>query len=290
MQASGSEDTNLYYEVFAFGTLIDRVNPFAPPDNNDMKAELSSKDAEITWPTGSMAVMVIDDTDYLVVHNTPSNLHRVRDALWLETRVFQIVLESTIVAFKTKDIEELQKGKGVSKDSLFELSRKGCSELISTARSITASGQEVTVKNVRNTLYPDGLLAGSVTNRPTDSNGVVIPEEFTVRETGSILTAVPERQRDGLIGILVKSEWTHLSNLEKHEAVISANKGFRTISVKTPIIDSSKVETQLRITPGETVLLGGGKLTSGDKVLYHFLKAEVTTPERVQQGGGEERR
>ena len=290
MQAAGSEDTNLYYEVFAFGTMIDRVNPFAPPDNSDMKAELSSKDTGITWPAGSMAVMVIDDTDYLVVYNTPSNLHRIRDALSSETRVLQIVLESTIVAFKTKDIEELQKVQGVSKDALFELARKGRSELISTARSITSSGQEVVVKNVRDTLYPDGLLAGSITNHPTDSNGGVLPEKFTVSETGSILTAVPERQRDGLIGIIVKSEWTHLSNWEKHEAVISANKGFRTISLKTPVIDSSKVETQLRIAPGETVLLGGGKLTSGDRILYHFLKAEVTTPERVQQGGGEERR
>ena len=290
MQASGSEDTNLYYQVFAFGTLFDRVNPSAPPCDSDMKADLSSKDAGITWPIGSMAVMVIDDTDYLVVRNTHSNLNRIRDALWSETRVFQIVLESTIVAFKTKDIEDLKKGKGVSKDSLFELVRKGRSDLISTARSITSSGQEMTVKNVRVTLYPDTLSAGCVTNRPTDSNGGVLPEKFTVRETGSILTAVPERQRDGLIGIIVKSDWTHLENWEKHEAVISAEKGFKTISLKTPVIDSSTVETQLRIAPGETVLLGGGKLTSGDRILYHFLKAEVATPERVQPGGGEERR
>lgn len=282
LQTTGNEDTNLYYKVFAYGTLFNQVNPFAPPNNRDMKAELSSKAQAITWPPGSMAVMVWSDTDYLIVRNTHLNLRRILDATWQERVGVRIAVESTIIAFKSKDIENLQKEKGVSRDALFELIRRGRSEMISTARSITSSGYELIVQNTREIMYPDEQLYGANTNHFSGNVYVVLPEKFTSCEIGLILSAIGELGLGGFINVTVKSEWIELEKWEKHSVMISSKKGIRSTSVRMPVLNSSTVETQLRLTSGETVLLGGGKMTANDKVLYHFLKAEALPPENVR--------
>lgn len=281
----GGDETNLFYKVFAYGALIDPADPSAPPSNIDMKAELSSKNPDITWPPSSMAVMVIYDTDYLVARNTHSNLDRIYEVIQGEATVTRIVVESTVAAFKSRDIAELQKEKGVSKDALLELIRKGKSELISTARSVTSSGQEVIVRNVRHYLCPEGQVAESAASRAAESDSATTPKGEASCETGYILSVVPERSIDGLINLMVKSEWIDLEKWEKHDVLLSAEAGAKVVCVKKPVLDSSVVETQLKIASGETVLLGGGKTTSGDRVMYHFFKAEVTSPERVRKSG-----
>jgi type II secretory pathway component GspD/PulD (secretin) len=249
-----------------------------------MKNELSSRDQEITWPPESMAVLVADDGWYLIARNTNQNLHRIA-AAGGATLGSKIALESTIIAFKKDDVDNLNMGLGISKKTLFELRQKDRSKLISTAHAVTSGGQEVTVKNIREITYPAEQLIGAGTNQSCNLR-MVAPDTFNTREIGTILQAVPEADEAGkLISVTLKSEWITLNGWEKHEVVTGNKDGLKKFSVRMPIFDSSSIETQLRITSGDTVLLGGGKGVEPDWIYYHFLKAETVRPTRLQQVG-----
>ena len=283
IQLQAQDDTNLYYKVFAYGNLIDRIDHSPPPYNADMKKALSSQDQYLTWPPDSMAVLVADDSQYLIVRNTNQNLYRIADAIPGATLGSKIALESTIIAFKEEDVDKLNMGVGVSKKTLFELRQKGRSKLISTAYGVTPGGQEVVVKSIREIMYPNEQLMGVDTNKSCNLR-MVAPDTFNTREIGTILQAVPEADEAGkLISVTRKSEWITLNGWEKHEVVTGNKDGLKKFSVRMPIFDSSTIETQLRITSGDTVLLGGGKGVEPDWIYYHFLKAETLLPTSLRQ-------
>jgi hypothetical protein len=87
---------------------------------------------------------------------------------------------------------------------------------------------------------------------------------------------VPELDEGGrFIKIILKSEWSTLKAWETHEVVTGIGDELKKSSVRMPVMDLSTVETSLRIEPGDTILLGGGKDVESDWIYYTFLKAEI---------------
>jgi len=176
LRVTADDDTNLYYRVFALGGSIDRCDPYFPPGNTDMKAELSAKDQKITWPPGSMAMMVTESSWHLIARNTNENLHRIA-AVSQPVLGTQLSFESSILGFKKDDIEKLNAGEGVSKKTLFDLRQKGRSKLISTAYAVTQAGQEANVRNVRQIIYPCEELINADTNESCNPR-IVVPKHL----------------------------------------------------------------------------------------------------------------
>ncbi len=270
--ACAQEDTNLYYRVFTSVGQGD-CQLSREERNRDVKAYLAQQ-YHVGWPVGSEAVFV-EDGHQVVVRNTQSNLNVLAEALAPLLAGCQIAFEFQVFAFNMKDVEKLLNGDGVSCEGLMELRKKGRARLVTTARSVTRSGQEAVVKDIQEILYPTDM-DGMVGTNQVDGAWTVVPCNFEMREIGTILQLIPEFDREGngtSINVMLNPQWVSLNRWETFDACAGSKGNTKKVPLRQPVIGVSSIQTQLKLESGETVLLGGGKAMDGDWVQYHFLKA-----------------
>ena len=280
--ACAEEDTNLYYKVFTcFRGLDDRL--IAPEFYSQPHTEIKdyySRLCHVTWPEGSAVNFSLDEPNKVIVRNTRTNLNILSEAMSRYFAGCQVAIEFQVFAFSMKDVEKLLNGEGVSVESLMDLRKKGRARLVTTARSITRSGQETVVKDVQEILYPTEIDCEVETNQ-VGRAFTLAPANFEMREVGTILQVVPQFNTDGpdtLISMMLNPQWTSLNGWETYEACAGMKGDAKKIPFRQPIVSVSSIQTQLKVESGETVLLGGGKAIDGDCVQYHFLKAWLVWP------------
>lgn len=276
------EDTNLYWKVFTCrGGLDERlITPeFYSQPHTDFK-DYYSRLCHVTWPEGSAVTFSLDEPNKVIVRNTRVNLNILSEAMSRYFAGCQVAIEFQVFAFSMKDVEKLLNGEGVSVESLMDLRKRGRARLVTTALSITQSGQETVVKDVQEILYPTEIDCEVETNQ-VGRSFTLAPANFEMREIGTILQVVPEFYAGGpdtLISMILSPQWISLNRWETYEACAGTKGDAKKIPFRQPIVSVSSVQTQLKVESGETVLLGGGKAMDGDWVQYHFLKAWLVWP------------
>ena len=271
------EDTNLYYKVFYFLPALDER--FASFDDVGYQKFLSEQSG-VTWPDGSQIIHPLNEKAQVIIHNTRSNINKLEVFFGWFTEGRQVALELEVFAFRVKDVEDLLNRSGVSYGSLLDLRKKGRAKLVTTARSVTRSGQETVVKDIQELLYPAEMDYKGVTNQNAIA-WALVPSKFEMQEIGTILQLVPEFGESGTsIRLMLNPKWVVLDRWEMFDACVGAQGDFKKIQLKQPIVSVSSIQTQLTMESGETVLLGGGKTSDGDWVQYHFLKAWFVWPKK----------
>ena len=273
--ACAQEDTNLYYKAFYYRT----ANTEHTAAVTATLRKYLSDESGATWPAGSEVISSLSDSNQLIVHNTQTNLALIEQMFYCQHEVNQIEIEFSVVAFRHEDLDKLQVGEGISLDSLSNLRRQGHSQLITTARIITKSGQEAIVKDVQEVIYPTEMECGFGTNQVGNSSWAVTPCKFEMREVGTILQVVPELLGSGQrIHLMLSPQWVVLKKWETFEAGAGSRDETKKIPFRQPVFAVSTVQTQVTVADGETVLLGGGKELEKDWIQYHFVKAWCVAP------------
>ena len=273
--ACAQEDTNLYYKVFYFlPSLDERLASF---DDVEYK-KLLSEQSGAAWPTGSQIIHPLDEKSQVIIRNTRSNITKLEAYFVPYTEERQVALELQVFAFRVKDVESLLNRGGVSCDNLLDLRKMGHAKLVTTARSVTRSGQETVVKDVQELLYPTELEYRAMTNQNSVA-WALVPSKFEMRELGTIFQVIPDFGESGTsIRLILNPQWISLNRWETFDAFAGSKSGGQKVQMRQPVISASVIQTQLKIESGETVLLGGGKTSDGDWVQYHFLKAWLVWP------------
>lgn len=286
--ACAEEDTNLYYKVFS---IVPTLSSHASVSGDNVQKPDGVSDAElktflsqickVVWPAGSDAICSLNDRERLIIRNTQANLNLIEQRLKFSLEGCQIAVECSLVAFRRTDVEKLQLGAGVTKESLMALQKDGRSRLITTACVMTKPGQEATVTDAQELIYPTKMDCGFGTNQVGGASWAVIPCDFEMREVGTLLNVVPEFSATGmLIDLMINPRRVALNRWETFEGGAGSKGDSRKIPLRQPVFEVSSMRTQVTLEDGETVLLGGGRKQDDDWIQYHFLKAWSVLPKK----------
>lgn len=286
--AHAQETTNLVYSVVAGEAPPEcSLRPKGESDegNVDAKDYLTGL-CHVTWPAGSLAV-VSDDRRHYVIRNTRDNLEQIKRAFSDHLQPPQVDIEWSLVAFRQSDIEKLQNEDRITAASLRELMRKGRSRLVTSARTLTKSGQEARFRDVREITYQTELVYESATNRSGQASFALLPCNPEMREAGTILQCVPDTAgSDTFVNLMITCQWVALRRWENYEAASGAGAENPKVSLRTPVFDVTSLDSQITVRSGEPTLIGGGKNLETDWICFQFLKAEIIKPKPTTQAIG----
>ena len=237
----------------------------------------------VHWPEGSF-VRYIPSISRLAVRNTPHNLRIFESILdVLNVTPVQIEVEVQFVEFERSDVSDLAKDGIIDAESLKALRGDGKGVLLAAPKVITPSGVEACLKGVEGYCYPTGLKVsqGLSTNdrSKTQSPRVVIePADFERKETGVVLSVLPDVSPDGsTISVTMLPERTVSPQWERSVTKYTDPKGKEwTAQYMQPAFHSQEMATSIKLCNGATVLSGGG-VPSRDKkkLLYFFVTARL---------------
>lgn len=203
----------------------------------------------------------------------------------------QIQVEVNFVLFPLAEIEPLaQKEGAITADSLRDLWRSGKGALLASPTVTTLSGQEATIKGVKEYIYPTEytLFPPSGTNeagveratalRPQDRDGVTVAEPggFETREVGALLTVLPELTADGsLINLTMTPQYVCDPNWRDYGVEVTSSNGApRKVKMEMPFFYTYTVTTSVSMRNGQTLLLGGGvRSQDGQKLVFMLVTA-----------------
>jgi len=246
-------------------------------ENIDQTRKMFFSQMGVSWPMGSSLAWV-EAISAIRVTNTPENMtvfEQVLEDLSGASRMIEVDLQ--IYAFPAEEIEKMSLWGNMSIEALMALRRKGKSSQVASATLLTKSGQEGTVKAVREVLYPTELLtdfdqSGSNVTVQTAAQ-TLVPGSFVMRETGMSLQVVPEMSDadQSEINVTLKPTWVTLDHWETYPADRAAGWTCNKIPFKQPVFGVTSFETQTRVKDGGTVLLGSTSTLDGKWVHVGFL-------------------
>jgi len=127
-------------------------------------------------------------------------------------------------------------GDGVFNAVLQALKSVGDTKILSNPHVAVVSGEEATIKVVKDQPYAEAQLESGTTN--------VVGETITFIEVGVILTVTPRINEDRMISMNIKPEVS---------TVIGNYQAFRTV----PIVQKAYAETRVMVKDAETVIIAG---------------------------------
>ncbi len=236
-------------------------------------------DFGVVWPRGT-SLRYESALGALVVANTSENLQVLERVLWdLKVRTCQVEMEVSFVAFDFSRLSE-SVAKGVDGKGLMELWRQGHGELLAAPRLLTKSGVEASLRGATECIYPTEF---SVCATATNPHAAVVasgvePCGFETRETGAILTALPELSVDGnQIDVTISAQlvedpvWQELVHSFTEEGHTNQTR------ISQPYFHVYSACTSVSVADGERVLISGGMPSrDGKRVVYAFLMARRT--------------
>ena len=175
-----------------------------------------------------------------------------------------IQMDVQFVAFRMKDVEKLYLAGNMTKEGLFRLWQAGKAKLVSSASGVGLFDQELILKSVHEMIYPSEF---NVT-----TNGIIEPQNFTMRETGVILQVIPKfDERDQTITMTLRPQLVTLERWESCPTEIGSRWNRKTLPFPQPIFACTSFETNLTMSEGETVLIGSTSMPDGEWVNAGFL-------------------
>ena len=194
----------------------------------------------VSWPTGS-TIKYWEHCGQLHVVNYQENLSVLEDVLD-ELRCFPALInvELQVVAFQAKDIRKLEMDTSITKEALMKLQTAGKSKPVTTVSAVVEPEEEAIVKAVQEVTYP--------TEANVSEYGLE-PQNFTIREVGTILKVTPKLEDGGLIRLTLRPQWITLERWEQYP--VSKNLAFR-----QPVFNMTEFDMKVTVEDGDTILLG----------------------------------
>jgi hypothetical protein len=241
----------------------------------------------VTWPEGSRLVCVTQPRWSLYIRNTAENMERIDTWMKAMMQAGSFPVNISLVAFRKKDIDRLQRESTITCNTLQALREKGKCKMISTLSCTMQNGQEFMLKDTKEINYPSEYCTeSSSTNQASSCALGIIPTNFIMREEGTIFQFVGERssQEFHLLLFTLTYRFSHvaLAEWKTYDAVILLKSGN---SIKTPckqpIFNQMSDEGICQIMPGETLLLGGGRTFDPEWVYYGFLTLDILPAKKI---------
>jgi hypothetical protein len=284
-------DTNLYDRVFFIGPpcgelLRATVATNTPPPSSEEKEE-SWKNYyrevhDIPWPEGSQIVFTTEPHRCLYVRNTKENLSKIEYSLKLEGALsgLQYSFDLELIAFKKKDIEQLQATDKVTKDSLFALHKQGRSKFISfiSAPVVPING-DVEAKYVQEVSYPSEYESSYPLTNQSLTTSALLPASYTSRDVGMHISLVFGSSSDDgtLFYVSGHLDYCTMRGWTVYDGFISRENSTRRHACKQPLFQNLRLDVRAGIHVGETILLGGGASSEEGWIYYAFLSVDDPT-------------
>lgn len=284
-------DTNLYDRVFflkpslADGLRVAVATNTPPPSSEENEESWKNYYREvhdIPWPEGSQIVFTTEPHRCLYVRNTKETLSNIEHALKLDAVLsgLQYSFDFSLIAFKTKDIEQLQATGKVTKDSLLSLQKQGRSKSISFISAPVPGNYSVDAKYVQEVSYPSEYESSyTLTNQLSPTTSVLLPASYTMREAGVTLSLVFENSSDDgtLFYISGYLDYCAMKGWTEYDGSISREDRTRRHTCKQPLFQNLRLDVSTCILIGETILFGGGASSEEGWVYYAFLSVDDPT-------------
>lgn len=200
----------------------------------------------------------------------------------------QIEVECQFVEFDAADINKLAVSSDVLMSELIKLWAAGKGTLVAAPRVVTRSGSEATVRGVREFIYPTEFSSQpSVdTNRPAQApaSAILAPAGFETRETGAILSVIPELSPEGTqINLNLRPEWVSEPDWLDYGLTAGATAVKEpSLPMKQPVFYRHALETQVTLANCARILVGGGVPgREKGKLIFIFLTARVVDADGV---------
>jgi hypothetical protein len=236
--------------------MLQRQQAPARQDANPLKSFLAAEG--INWPPGSLVSYQPED-GILTAYNTSTNLDELEALLSrILPHPFQIEIEATFISLDKGTGDELSMTGTLNPEAVKQAWRKGKAKILSAPRVITQSGQEATLKMMKEVIYPTEFEIGSVTNGTSGTiTRSIVPTAFETREVGSILNILPEVTPEGtMINMTLAPEYVTLDTWEEYESVLAHenDQGVK-VMCRTPVFKKYVTQTSVLMKDGVTLLL-----------------------------------
>ncbi len=264
------------YRVFT-SYMVDSWHSSARQDDEPLKSYLASEG--ITWPPGSLLSHQAN-IGVLTVYNTPTNLDKLQTLLSrIHPPPFQIEIEATFISLAKPTGDALSIAGTLNVEAIKQACRKGKAKILSAPRVITQSGQEATLKMVKEVSYPTEFEIGSVTNTTSDTvTTSIVPTSFETREVGTIFSILPEVTPEGtLINITLAPVYVTLDSWAEYEAGLAYENDTGTkVMCRTPVFSKYDTCTSVLMKDGVTLLLSADVAPpDADHYLVLLLRASL---------------
>jgi len=278
-------DTNLYDRVFFLLSPLDglRVAPARPLSIEEKNKQLMGiyHDAfGVQWPEGSE--LVKDDSEHckhIYVRNTRQQLSKLEEGLakWEFSVGLRYPLEISLIAFHKEDIEHLQTSGALTSDGLMKIHKRGRSKLLSILKHTSSRGQESTIKDTQEIIYPSEYATEySITNSGCEEFTALLPENFTTKEVGTTCNILlfSSSNDDGLFSVSTEVTHATLTGWTSFESLLVNKSGCNKETNEYPVFRSLSITGKQIIRPQETILVGGGRLDD-EWVGYVFVTLDT---------------
>jgi len=275
--------------------------------NGDKAVQAVLEMLGVEWPDGS-SIRAQDYRSSCLALNTSANLAKL-DALLREFEVNRSSIEvevcfveagraalDAVGYFDTNRVDA-----AVLKERLMS---RGDARLLESPRVVTRSGCEAVVKNVREYIYPQDYdvspyqNVASGTNAPAHVLAAVEPQNFTMREVGSIVDVTPSLDGSGemvslelKLSLVDEPEWKDYGAKAKWEGAATYD-----LAMEQPFFPVRlQVNTHANVRIGGTLVFGGvtdSRKKNEDKFVLVFVtprRADLAADRHVpaSQGVGE---
>jgi len=281
-------ETNFCCEVFDYQFAMRSAREPANFCEADFKAKLSA--CGVTWPDGSRVYAMNTlgrEIRRVAIVNTPENLNRCRKNLYDRRRAYsQLEVRYEAWAFPSDDVEKMRSDGGADKEKLLSLRKLGRAKLVNSALAITSIGQEASVRNCTELVYPTESLQEASVNLPS----VSLPSDFQTQEVGTILEVNSEPGEDGgPIRLFVRPQWVSVSRWETVEEKVTEGRETKVRTFKKPLFRKVSLQTNLAMLPGESITMEGGQYPEdGNMILFHFIMTKLVEKDSGPIGRGQE--
>jgi hypothetical protein len=237
----------------------------------------------VDWPRGSAVTYDRIDSQLLVA-NTAENLATLDILIPRDyySPAPQVQIDMLFIQFDMTNRMHLAPG-DVNAKSLLRAWTNGCGRLLASPSVTTRSGAEASIRGVNEVIYPTAFVppdgcVGQTNAASSNTCEVMIGTDFATREVGAILTVLPEISPDGAaINLTLSPQYVDLPVWKDYGYDLHRGEGKSChVPNQQPIFYVYGFATQLSMTDGATVLVGGGMPThDGKGIIYSFLTVRL---------------
>ena len=235
---------------------------------------------DVGWPRGSF-ITYNSSCGKVFVRNTADNLHAFEIAL-RELNVVEFQVQVTAQFIQLDSTNVIQASAGAKVDDILMKCTNGHGRLLAAPTVTTRSGSETTIKSVTEVIYPTEFQCGGdgYTSETDNTNDVddagepevenalgVVPASFATRETGVILTILPEAFRSNdEVALTLKSSLVDPPTWKDYGHDMPMGMGESSyVPMEQPFFHVYACESQMTVRDGGSVLAFGGIPSSDGK-------------------------
>ena len=200
----------------------------------------------------------------------------VRPSLEVEVRILQ---------FNRKMIEAISRTNTINQHVIVSLFKSGEGELVAAPVVRTSSGLEATVRGVVEYIYPTSFLdlgtnisvaaQGNFTNAVSEE--VIVPQDFSTREVGTVLTVLPELSPNGRAVTLTLTPQCVFEPVWRSYGYKNCPPKLP-VPMEQPFFPVFSVSSSISVPLNSSVLIGGGiPNADGTKMVYILATVRRST-------------